>query len=286
MSGDTFGFGEALAAAMSRRRLSLSELRDRLAGRGHQVSLTALSYWRSGQRMPDRRSSIEAIAEVEAILGLKQGDLLHRLPGPGRRKVGDPVPFDELLLGFASAEPAVTDGDVYRVVVHLTADINERGELHRGWLRQLFVADRDGVTGYTLFHGPAEEDVNTTVVFPVAGCTVEDLRDFEHGIRSTRIAFDRPLQMGESTLTEVGIRNADDAPPDLDREWALAAEQRLEEAVVWVRFHPDKVPARVWVFFAEAGLRHEWEMPLDGASHLHYRQTDFGPGTLGVRWEW
>ncbi|MEV5003666.1 hypothetical protein [Nocardioides sp. LML1-1-1.1] len=281
------GFGDALAAAMRRRGMALSELRERLRGRGHQVSLTALSYWRSGQRTPDRLSSLEAIGEIEAILGLKENDLLHRLPGPRRRRAGDPVPFDELLLGYATAEPAVTEGDVFRVTAHLTADINERGELVSGRLRQLVVADREGVTGYTLFHGPAAEDEeNRTVVLPAAGCGVEDVQDLEHGIRSTWLVFERPLRMGEAAMTEVEIRNADGAPPDLDQEYAFAAEQRLEEAVVWVRFHPDRVPARVWLFFSEAGLRHEWEVPLDGARSVHHRQTDFGPGTLGARWEW
>lgn len=281
------GFGDALAAAMRRRGMALSELRERLHGRGHKVSLTALSYWRSGQRTPDRLSSLEAIGEIEAILGLKENDLLHRLPGPRRRRAGDPVPFDELLLGHATAEPAVTEGDVFRVLSHLTADINERGEVVGVRLRQVVVADLEGVTGYTLFHGPAAADEeNRTVVRSVAGCTVEEVRDREHGIRSTRIVFERPLRIGEAAMTEVEIGNADDAPPDRDQEYALAAEQRLEEAVVWVRFHPGRVPARVWLFFSEAGLRHEWEVSLDGALSIHHRQTDFGPGTLGARWEW
>ncbi len=284
---DPASFGEALAAAMRRRGIALSQLRERLEGRGHKVSLTALSYWRSGQRTPDRVSSLEAIAEAEAILGLKHGELLNRLPSPSRRRAGSPVPFDELLLGYATAEPAVTEDDVHRVSAHLAADLDATGALLGGRLRQVVVADREGVSGYTLFHGPAATDEeNRTLVLPVAGCTVEDVRDLEHGIRSTRIVFERPLRLGEAAMTEVEVRNADDAPPDRDQEYAFAAEQRLEEAVVWVRFHADRVPARVWLFFSEAGLRHEWEVSLDGARSVHHRQTDFGPGTLGARWEW
>ncbi|NHA01971.1 hypothetical protein G5V59_26475 [Nocardioides sp. W3-2-3] len=250
--------------------------------------MTTLSYWRSGQRTPDRRPSLEAIGEIEAILGLKENDLLHRLPGPRRRRAGDPVPFDESAAGLRDGRAGRHRGR------RVPGDGPPHGRRQRtrrdssaGGCARLVVADREGVTGFTLFHGPAAEDEeNRTVVLPAAGCGVEDVRDLEHGIRSTWVVFERPLRMGEAAMTEVKIRNTDGAPPDLDQEYAFAAEQRLEEAVVWVRFHPDRVPARVWLFFSEAGLRHEWEVPLDGARSIHHRQTDFGPGTLGARWEW
>jgi len=137
----------------------------------------------------------------------------------------------------------------------------------------------------TLFVGPdVGTQENDIVMEAVAGCTIEEIVDLENGIRGSRLVFERPLALGESTITEIEARRA--VGLDLETDYALAAEQRLEEALVWVRFHPDKVPSRCWVYFLEGGLRHAWPVDLDGGHSVHYRQTAFGPGYLGVRWEW
>lgn len=269
---------------MQRRHLTLTGVRDRLAARGHPVSLTALSYWRSGQREPERVTSMEAIPELEALLGLDSGELSRRLSARLRRRAGGPQPFDELL-GVPAVEKVVGEDEVCRVSSHLVVDVGDQGEIVRARLRQLLLADREGVDGVTLFVGPdTGTSENTVSLRAVAGCTLGEVRDVESAIRATRLIFERPLALGESTVTEIEAFRADGL--DLETEYALAAEQRLEEALVWVRFHPERVPARCWVFFSEGGLRHEWPVDLAGARSLHYRQTGFGPGSIGARWEW
>ncbi|UUW89126.1 hypothetical protein [Pimelobacter simplex] len=286
MARSTTTFAEVLSTAMERRGATLASVRDRLSERGHPVSLTALSYWRSGQREPERTASLEAIPELEALLGLEAGALSRRLSGRLRRRVGAVEPFNELL-GDPAVEAVVGEEDVCRVSSHLVVDVGAQGEILRARVRQVVVADREGVDGITLFVGPdTGTEVNETEMSAVAGCTIGEVVDLEHGIRGSRLVFERPLALGESTITEIEARRAPHLGPDLDTEYALAAEQRLEEALVWVRFHPDKVPARCWVFFLEGGLRHDWPVDLDGSSSVHYRQTAFGPGYLGVRWEW
>lgn len=270
---------------MERRGVTLADVRDRLASRGHSVSLTALSYWRSGQRTPERQSSLDALPELEAILGLGSGALSRLVPGRMSRRLGNPKPFDELL-GDPAVEAVVGEEEVCRVMSHLVVDVGAEGEIVRARVRQLLIADRDGVDGVTLFVGPDSGTTeNHTVLRPVAGCTIGEVRDLESNIRGNRLVFERPLAMGESAITEIEAVQIG-GHPDLETDYSLAAEQRLEEALVWVRFHPDRVPRRCWVFFSEAGLRHEWPVDLDGASSVHYRQTDFGPGSLGARWEW
>ncbi|AIY18107.1 hypothetical protein GUY44_24835 [Pimelobacter simplex] len=277
-------FADALGAAMERRGATLTHLRDRLADRGHPVSLTALSYWRSGQREPERSASLEAIPELEALLGLEQGALSRRLSGRMRRRVGAVEPFDELL-GDPAVDAVIGEEDVCRVSSHLVVDVGAQGEIQRARVRQVLVADREGVDGVTLFVGPdVGTQENDIVMEAVAGCSIEEISDLENGIRGSRLVFERPLALGESTITEIEARRAHGL--DLETDYALAAEQRLEEALVWVRFHPDKVPSRCWVYFQEGGLRHAWPVDLDGGRSVHYRQTAFGPGYLGVRWEW
>ena len=277
-------FAEALSAAMERRGATLTQLRDRLAERGHPVSLTALSYWRSGQREPERATSLDALPELEALLGLEQGALSRRLSGRLRRRAGAVEPFD-VLLGDPAVEAAIGEDDVCRVSSHLVVDVGARGEIQRARVRQVVVADREGVDGVTLFVGPAAGAAeNDMVMEAVAGCTIGEVVDHENGIRGSRLVFERPLGLGESAITEIEARQAEGL--DLETEYALAAEQRLEEALVWVRFHPDKVPSRCWVYFLEGGLSHAWPVELAGGRSVHYRQTSFGPGYLGVRWEW
>ncbi|MBM7519761.1 hypothetical protein [Nocardioides nitrophenolicus] len=277
-------FADALGEAMARRGATLTHLRDRLAERGHPVSLTALSYWRSGQREPERVASIEAIPELEAVLGLETGALSRRLSGRARRRVGAVEPFDSLL-GDPAVDAVIGEEDVCRVSSHLVVDVGAQGEIVRARVRQVVVADREGVDGVTLFVGPdVGTQENAVVMTAVAGCTIEETHDLENGIRGSRLVFERPLGLGESTVTE--IEATTEGGLDLETDYALAAEQRLEEALVWVRFHPDRLPSRCWVYFSEGGLRHDWPVELAGARSVNYRQTGFGPGSLGVRWEW
>ena len=62
------GFSEALRAAIDARDVSLVWLRDRLADLGSPVSLTTLSYWRTGRRHPEGAGSLAAIAAIEELL--------------------------------------------------------------------------------------------------------------------------------------------------------------------------------------------------------------------------
>ena len=276
-------FADVFARALERRRFSLTRLRDLLASRGHQVSLTTLSYWRSGQREPARSASIEALPEIEALLGLESGDLSQRLSASLSRRAGAVEPFDELL-GDPAVEAVIGEEDVCRVSSHLVVDVGRLGEIVRARVRQVVVADRGGVDGVSLFVGPdAGTENNKVILRAVAGCTIEETYDMANSIRGARLVFERPLGLGETAITEIEARTED---LDLETDYALAAEQRLEEALVWVRFHPERVPARCWVYFREGTLQHAWPIDMEGRRSVHYRQTSFGPGYLGARWEW
>ena len=78
-------FDEALAASGT----SVTSLRGRLAGRGHRVAASTLGYWRNGQRQPERADSLDAVAEIEAILRLRPGTLTGAI-GASRRS-GPPI---------------------------------------------------------------------------------------------------------------------------------------------------------------------------------------------------
>ena len=118
-------FATLLDRALRSRRMTLAGLSRRLEGLGSPVSIAALSYWRSGQRRPERGTSLDALAHIEQILGLETDALISRL-GPSRR-VGPDVheEFDALvgvpdgLAGvLAAIDCATTDALVSTLIRH------------------------------------------------------------------------------------------------------------------------------------------------------------------------
>ncbi len=75
-------FAIELRAAIKASGLGLDRIQDRLRRRGITVSVTALSYWQSGKRQPERARSISAIHALEEILRRPPGSLVRLLPPP------------------------------------------------------------------------------------------------------------------------------------------------------------------------------------------------------------
>lgn len=275
-------FAAALSAAMARRSYTLADVRDRLAARGHPVSLTALSYWRSGQRVPLRRTSMEAVPELEAILGLQSRELEGLLPGAQYRQAAPAVPFD-VITGSPAAEPLHSGSYLHRAVGHVVVDVGAQRQIERATVRTVAIATRDGVEGDTLFAGDVRNALEEVEVRAIGGCTVVDVRDLDRGYRSLSVEFAEPLQRDEQVMVELELVPRE---PDLATTYGLVTSQRHEEVLLWVRFHPDCLPSRCWQSFSEGDVSHEWPVELGGRRDLHDRQTNFGPGRLDARWEW
>src|SRR5262245_19537372 len=81
LAGDAFPV--ALRAAIRASGLSLDRIQYRLRARGLTISVTALSYWQSGRRRPERPESLSALKHLEEVLGVESGSLTALL-GPPR----------------------------------------------------------------------------------------------------------------------------------------------------------------------------------------------------------
>jgi len=290
-TSDPGPFASAMRAAMAASGVRLTDLRDRLAAKGHPISLTALSYWRSGLRLPERRASLEAIPVLETLLQLEPGALARLVPGPAARRLGHVERFD-VLIDYPVRDPAEGEAfqgenDVSRVSTQVALQVGADRVIEHTRMRRLVVANRDGVEGFTVFMGTDADAGSGAYRFrAIAGCSVhEDYRPALN-VRSVQLRFPRPLMLGESALTEVEVTRAEDADVEIVTDYEVIAEQRVEEILIWVNFSPDALPSRCWVYFEEGGLKHEWPVDIAGAPSVHYRQRDFGPGGLGVRWEW
>src|SRR4051794_27382889 len=90
-------FDVALRAAIVARGLSLDRIQHRLGRQGVQISLATLSYWQSGQRRPERPTSLRALEHLEDVLEVPRQSLRDLLGPPtprGRRGGGLPGPAD------------------------------------------------------------------------------------------------------------------------------------------------------------------------------------------------
>jgi len=286
-------FATALNVALERKQMTLSRLRAQLGMKGHSISLAALSYWRSGRSLPERRSSLEAVPMIELLLELEPGALSRFVPGPSARRLGRVEEFDQLLdypvKDALMNQRFVGESDVSRLATHLTISIGAYHEVRWTRTRRVVVANRDGVEGFTVFMGTdADEGIGDYRFQAIAGCTIDEPHQLAGNVLSFQLRFPRPLALGESAITEVEVMRSAQAAPDVDltNDYELVAEQRLEEMLVWVNFDPLAIPPRCWVYFEEAGVKHEWPVDLSGTSSVHYRQRDFGPGGIGIRWEW
>lgn len=81
-------FAQELRAAIKASGLSLDRIHARLARHGVPVSVTALSYWQSGKRQPERARSLLALRVLEHILRRPEGSLVELLPPPRPRGPG------------------------------------------------------------------------------------------------------------------------------------------------------------------------------------------------------
>ncbi|MEZ5193912.1 MAG: hypothetical protein R2734_16415 [Nocardioides sp.] len=147
-------FATALGRAIDRRGLALSVLRDRLAAHGCPVSLTTLSYWRSGQRHPAGAASLAAVAALEDPLRLAPGELISLVESPVRPRPGPMAVPREAVLGHAPAILRVLRGldltdrrDPLQRSLHLILEVDQAGVERRLRIRSLMralVPDTDG----------------------------------------------------------------------------------------------------------------------------------------------
>ena len=281
-------FDEALAASGT----TMSALRQRLADRGHRVASSTLGYWRSGQRQPERADSLDAVAEIEAILRLRPGTLTSAIGAT--RRTGPPVAsadVDEL----PSMSPAMHDAlarldmDSLRPghveeALDITADLDADGRWTRMTSRSRLRATTDGVTRTTGFcigdPGTRAADDITVVAGGSLGRTV---RFDEHGILLGEILLERALDAGDTAMVEYSFTFSDVE----DLEFGTYAANRMSSVSVWARFSPDRIPRRGWRFAHLAG-RDEVLTEVDVArgTSVHYALRGFGPGLMGIRWEW
>lgn len=280
------GLASALSAAIARRGVTLVWLKERLAERGSPVSLTTLSYWRSGRRRPEGRGSLTALEEIEELLGLVPGELLD-LVGDSRRTVpvGKPASFhgDGLRTDVRETLEALgttTVRNLRDLSATVVVDVDAQGRLRRRHTRILVQATSGTVHQIPYTDSSPEPTSQAPEIQPGLGVRVA--RRYQHpGGRLFGVVFelDEPLTAPDTAILDWCTELPEGFPAIREVAHGLARKNR--ETMIWVRFAPDGLPD--WVEeFADDGSP-PVPRELLGRS-VHVVRRGFGPGSFGIRW--
>lgn len=292
LSGSS-AFAEAFDAAVTARGVSLSSLHRRLTDLATPVSVATLSYWRSGRSVPERKTSLDAVDVLEELLGLAPGALTGllrpvRRPGPPGRE----VPIEELTGHGAAVRAALghldfesAHDELVEDAVALTLDVDAEGRAHRMTALVRWRAVREGADRAAVVMTLDTPGETPPRLVPRAGVDVgRSWSDPEHLLHVCELVLERPLSHGDVGFGEYEI--IIDGRPRSSTSLAYYAPRRVSQALVWARFHPGALPRRFEAFDAIDGEDLVEPMDIGPGRTVHRRSGQFGPGTLGIRWQW
>lgn len=282
-------FDEALRKAIERRGLSLSTIHRRLVESGNPGSTSALSYWRTGQRVPEGAHSRAAIAELETILGLDAGSLGDPLGG-GRRagRISPPdSPYSDpseaqVLAEMLEILDADLDSSVREISSTSIAHVGKDGGVRAYTTRTLVRALRSNVRSLPLLL-PIPADTHELPDFYAIGGGSVGLQKVHpsNTMIGARFELDAPVNAPDTALFEIGLRFPDSFPPV--RDAGKGVTRKARELVVWVHFDQDAIPRDV-VEFEETADGELTRPLLRTSGSVHAVREDFGPGVFGIRW--
>ncbi|WP_059008665.1 hypothetical protein [Streptomyces specialis] len=288
-------FASVLRAAISRSGLGLERVRHRLAQRGHALSVSTLSLWQTGQRRPERRESLVALAVLEDILAMPSGSLTSALgprrlrgPGPqGQRRVpaetmwpADPqIPS---LLRDVNAD----DEFLVRLSHHDFATLGPQRSEQSMRVRLVLRATRSGVSRFPVVLAPDDPQARRPLLRPLRHCSVRSASYFpEQGYVIASLEFDRELTRGDVIMVEYEVlyTPASARSTRFERKLAFPVHEYFAE----IQFHEDAVPARCrWTFHSETEAVRGGDLSLDGAHGVQFAASQASPGRYAIHWEW
>lgn len=297
--GELTAFAAALRAAIGASGLSLDRIQARLRARGVPVSVTALSYWQSGKRQPERQSSLVAVRVLEDILDVSAGSLLGLLPPPRPRggavrrdDGGEPLTFPretlQPLLDKVGAPHALDRRHPLRLVgLHDRCEIAADGGQRSVAARAVFQAAADGQDRWLLMYAQGDLAAAPPELQAVRNCRVGRAEvDEQHGLTVAELIFDRPIDRGETHLIEYALTNSGPPYPDCRKTHFREFRRPVREYLLEVRFEPGAAPERCWQYArnGDAGALVRRPLKLDGGDGVHAVALDFGPGVFGINW--
>lgn len=268
-------FADALRVAIQVRGLSLERLQHRLKVRGAPISVTALSYWQSGRRRPERPESLMALAHLEDVLGLPQA-ALSRLLGP-------PRPRGRSRRRDVSARAPWDGSGLVLTAQHDRVDVAPCGGVRGVRSRQVMKATSAGVDRWILCQETGSAQPALTAV---RSCRVGRVaRERTNGVLVAELLFDEPISPGDSIAIEYELIYPH---PTVEHTHFRRFAERVHDYVLEIKFAGESPPASCEQFASGpagtemfSGAR---PAPVDAWGYAHAAALDFGPGLYGMRW--
>ncbi|WP_112263283.1 helix-turn-helix domain-containing protein [Lentzea terrae] len=272
-------FADALRVAIQVRGLSLERLQHRLRVRGAPISVTALSYWQSGRRRPERPESLMALAQLEDVLGLP-GGALSRLLGP-------PRPRGRSRRREQSARAPWDGSGLMLTAQHDRVDVAPCGGVRSIRSRQVMQATSANVDRWILCHETGSaQGAALPALTAVRSCRVGRVaRERTNGVLVAELLFDEPISPGASIAIEYELIYPH---PTVEHTHFRRFAERVHDYVLEIKFPADSPPASCEQFASGpagsemfGGAR---PAPVDTWGYAHAAALDFGPGLYGMRW--
>ncbi|SDY82475.1 hypothetical protein SAMN05421504_10782 [Amycolatopsis xylanica] len=299
MSSGITTFAAALRSAIEASGLSLDRIQARLQARGVSVSVTALSYWQSGKRQPERASSLSAVRVLEELLSIPAGALLGLLPPPrprgsssrrNLRTADQPLTFprEELqaLLEQVGAPDALDLRHQLKLVgLHDQCDIAPDGGQRAVTARAVFQADADGQDRWLLVYAQGDPDAEPPSLEALRNCSVGRTAASEHGLLVAELLFERAINRGETHLIEYSLANTGPPYPECRNTHYREFRRPVREYLLEIRFDEANTPRKCWQYSRTGLAEDRRELQLDTAGGVHAVALDFGPGVFGIEWD-
>jgi transcriptional regulator with XRE-family HTH domain len=293
-------FAPALRSAIAARGLSLDRIQDRLLRRGIKLSIATLSYWQSGQRRPERPSSLRALKHIEAILGLPSDSLSTLLGTTNRRESRGLTEAAPTITQLWPGKPAVADlltgvstqvdSSMRRLTQHDRVTIGPDGRIMSMRCTQVMRADRDDADHFLFVFDWEGQGHSPPVVTNLRNCRLgRVVFNTMQGLFAGELLFERPLRRGETVLIEYEFHNPARAARPRRRKDSYARRfgRPIREYVLEVCFDEQAVPRQCQHF---AGQLEDTDPKLVRNLNMGISNSvlaighDFGPGYFGINW--
>lgn len=282
-------FSTLMKEAMLRRGFTLAALHQALRDHGEEISLTALSYWRSGQRRPESPQSFVVLDRLEHVLGFAPGELSEAVRRPARvgRVTPLTMPFDDERIArevretMADLSPA-PQGTLREVSAHVVAYVDREGNPTRVTTRYFAKATGGVVHAIPLVGIAARETELIPELVDLVGVSVAKFSQHSGGLATGHLLeFDEPVGVGETVVFEVTKVLPLGFPSDRAVWHGLMT--RSKALTVWLRFAPGAEPAWCEEYEEAGGEEQTWPLELVNGS-AQVARFGFGPAVIGVRW--
>lgn len=292
-------FPTALRTAIQASGLSLDRIQYRLRARGVSVSVTALSYWQSGRRRPERAESLAALGHLESVLGVAPGSLIALLGPPRPRgrvqRESSRLPIEAL---WPEREPVSKllkriDFSTETAVIKLSQQDRmelavDRGE-KRIAVRQVLRAERDGVDRTLMVYDLERIGRPFPEITAHQSCRIGRIaRDEGAGLIAAEILLESPLARGETSIVEYALNHPGPPFSRGDDSYCRRFTTPVREFVLELRFDPRALPAycELYTVDPDEQTTTRRKVEVTPAGEAHAVALDFGPGAFCVRWDW